>query len=318
MTPFYAQDFLILVVDDVSQNLQVLGEMLEQVGYETTFAVSGYQALERVKTAKPDLILLDLMMPEMNGLEVCEKLQVNPGLAEIPVIFLTASQEQAHLLLAFEKGAVDYVTKPFNAPELLARVRTHLELKYTRDKLKELLQEQEKLSKELERLATTDPLTGVWNRRHLFALAEQEINRAARYQKPFSILMIDIDKFKQINDNYGHSIGDEVLIIMAKVTLQCLRKADFFGRFGGEEFVAVLPETNMDEAAIAADRIRQDIAKIVIYSQQDNQINITVSIGIATYSSEDQTIDTIMQRADQALYLAKSQGRNRVITATYL
>lgn len=317
MTPFSAQDFLILVVDDVSQNLQVLGEMLEQVGYETTFATSGYQALERVKTAKPDLILLDLMMPEMNGLEVCEKLQINPGFAEIPVIFLTASQEQAHLLLAFEKGAVDYVTKPFNAPELLARVRTHLELKYTRDKLKELLNEQEKLSKELERLATTDPLTGVWNRRHLFALAEQEINRASRYQKPFSILMIDIDKFKKINDNYGHCVGDEVLIVMAKVTLRCLRQADFFGRFGGEEFVAVLPETNMDEAAIAADRIRQNIAKIVIYAQQQ-PLNITVSIGIATYSWEDKTIDTILQRADQALYLAKSQGRNRVITTTYL
>jgi len=141
MEPFNPEEFLILVVDDVSKNLQVVGSMLDEVGYATTFATSGKQALERVQTAKPDLILLDLMMPEMDGLEVCAKLKANLEQREIPVIFLTASHEQDHLLQAFELGAVDYVTKPFNAPEMLARVKTHLELKRTRDELKRTLKE---------------------------------------------------------------------------------------------------------------------------------------------------------------------------------
>ncbi|MBD2180932.1 response regulator [Planktothrix sp. FACHB-1355] len=152
MKPFNPEHFLILVVDDISQNLQVIGEMLEDLGYETTFATSGKQALERVQTAQPDLILLDLMMPGMNGLEVCSKLKANPALAELPIVFLTASNEEDHLLQAFDMGAVDYVTKPFKKPELLARVRTHLELKYLREQLKESLQERDLLAQELENL----------------------------------------------------------------------------------------------------------------------------------------------------------------------
>lgn len=141
MQPFNPVDFLILVVDDVSNNLQVLGSILDEVGYSTTFATSGQQALDRIGTAKPDLILLDMMMPQMDGLEVCDRLKSNPETREIPIVFLTASQEAEHLLEAFEKGAVDYVTKPFNTGELLARVRNHLELKHTRDQLRITLQE---------------------------------------------------------------------------------------------------------------------------------------------------------------------------------
>lgn len=141
MQPFNPAEFLILVVDDVSKNLQILGSILDEVGYSTTFAISGIQALERLDTAKPDLILLDMMMPDMNGLEVCSILKSDPDTAEIPVIFLTASQETEHILQAFDKGAVDYLTKPFNTRELLARVRNHLELKHTRDQLKKALKE---------------------------------------------------------------------------------------------------------------------------------------------------------------------------------
>jgi CheY-like chemotaxis protein/HPt (histidine-containing phosphotransfer) domain-containing protein len=141
MTLFNPQEFLVLIVDDVSKNLQVVGSILDDAGYSTTFAPSGRQALERVETASPDLILLDLMMPEMDGLQVCEHLKAEPKWQEIPIIFLTASHEKEHLLLAFEKGAVDYVTKPFNSAELLARVKTHLELKHTRDELKKTIVE---------------------------------------------------------------------------------------------------------------------------------------------------------------------------------
>ncbi|MGE5657702.1 MAG: diguanylate cyclase [Actinomycetota bacterium] len=314
MTLFKPEEFLILVVDDVNQNLQVVGEILEKVGYGTTFATSGMQAIERIKTANPDLILLDLMMPGINGLEVCEKIKSNSEFVNIPIIFLTASQDENHLLEAFEKGAVDYVTKPFKTPELLARVRTHLELKYTRDQFKKLLDEQAILTEELEKLATTDPLTGVWNRRHLFALAEREITRVHRYNRPLSLLIIDIDHFKIINDTYGHAGGDEVLAILAKTVLNCLRKADFFGRFGGEEFVAFLPETTLKTAVAAAERIRENLANIVI-SVDEQQIRITVSIGVASYQKEDLTIDALLQRADKALYQAKNQGRNQVAAA---
>ncbi|MUH01409.1 diguanylate cyclase [Scytonema sp. UIC 10036] len=314
MTLFHPEDCLILVVDDVSKNLQVIVEILQTKDYEATVASSGQQALERVKAAKPDLILLDLMMPEMNGLEVCEKLKADPEFAEIPIIFLTASTEQEHILQAFEKGAVDYVTKPFHAPELLARVRTHLELKYAREQLKKLLHEQKEFIQELERLATIDPLTQVFNRRHLFALAEQELNRSQRYSSIFSVLILDIDHFKQINDIYGHAVGDRVLTSMAQTVLNCLRTVDFFGRFGGEEFVAFLPERDIDVAITVAERIRENLEKTAILVQEQ-QIFITVSIGVASYNLADETVDVIIQRADKALYHAKNQGRNRVVAA---
>jgi diguanylate cyclase (GGDEF)-like protein len=252
------------------------------------------------------------MMPEIDGLEVCERIQSNPELVDIPIIFLSASQEEDHLLKAFEKGAVDYVTKPFNTPELLARVKMHLELKYSRQQLKKLLQEQIKLVGELERLANTDSLTGIWNRRYLFMIAEQEIKRIQRYNLAFSLLLIDVDHFKKINDNYGHNIGDEVIIFMTKIVTSNLRHADCFGRFGGEEFVVLLPETNMDEAIVVAERIRENISNQSI-TFEDQQISITISIGVSSYDVGDKSIDSIIQRADQALYQAKNQGRNRVV-----
>ncbi len=314
MKQFNPEDFLILVVDDINQNLQVIGEILEKIGYDTTFATSGEQALERVQSAQPDLILLDLMMPGINGLEVCQQLKTNPKFEEVPIIFLTASNEKEHLLAAFDKGAVDYVTKPFNAPELLARVRTHLELKKTREELKAALYEQSRLIEKLEKLATTDPLTGIWNRRYLLSKAEYELDRAIRYQSPFSVLTIDLDKFKQINDLYGHALGDEVLIDVTKNILKLLRKVDCFGRMGGEEFAILLPETDILLAVNVAERIRQQIANLV-FNTGDAVLQITSCIGVANYilGNKYETVDAILQRADKALYQAKKQGRDRVI-----
>lgn len=312
MNLFNPEECLILVVDDVKMNLQVMANILDHEGYEVTLVSNGYQALERVYSAQPDLILLDLMMPEISGLEVCEKIQADPDLADIPIIFLSASQEQEHLLEAFEKGAVDYVTKPFNTAELLARVKMHLELKYSRQKLKKLLEEQVELVQQLERLANTDALTGIWNRRYLLTIAAQEINRSQRYNFSFSVLLIDIDYFKKINDTYGHNVGDEVIIFMTQIVIDNLRKPDCFGRFGGEEFVVLLPETDTDEALIVAERIRSSIQNQSI-TVEDKKVSITISIGVSSYYLGDKTIDAIIQRSDQALYQAKNQGRNRVI-----
>lgn len=305
MKDFNSSDFLILVVDDISSNLQIIGEILDNAGYATTFAISGKQALERISKAHPDLVLLDLMMPEMNGLRVCEILKSDADYCDIPIIFLTASNEQNHLLQAFEKGAVDYITKPFNFRELLARVKTHLELKYTRDKLKKALAE-------LEKLATTDPLTGISNRRYLLALGEREFRRVCRYNRPFSILMLDLDRFKNINDTYGHEIGDDVLKKIAKVTANALRSVDSFGRFGGEEFVVLLPETNLKDAIEVAERIGQNIAEMQFF-HLEKMIGVTTSIGVSSYQVGDRRIDDIIRRADKGLYQAKRSGRNRVI-----
>jgi diguanylate cyclase (GGDEF)-like protein len=317
---FNPEDFLILVVDDIRKNLQLLIEILDDHGYGTTFAMSGNQALERVKVTQPDLILLDLMMPEMNGLEVCEILKKDENTAEIPVIFLTASNGTDHLVKAFESGAVDYVIKPFKTPELLARVKTHLELKNTKDKLK-------KAYEEMKIIASTDELTGIANRRSIFDCGKQEFERSKRYKSPFSLLMIDIDKFKNINDTYGHDIGDEALKMMVEITLHCLRKVDYIGRLeteeealakkshlgrlGGEEFVVILPETNLEGGYKAAIRVCEAMRETSL-PVGDKNVSITVSVGVASYDSKDTTLDDLLKRADLALFAAKDNGRNRV------
>ncbi|NET89851.1 MAG: diguanylate cyclase [Kamptonema sp. SIO1D9] len=313
MNKFNSKDFLILVVDDLNQNLQVIGDILENEGYETTFATSGEQAITRVQTAEPDLVILDLMMPEINGLEVCRILKQELKLHEIIVVFLTASNEKKYLIKAFEMGAVDYITKPFHAAELLARVKNHLELKQTRDELNKVLEQQKHLIEKLEKLATTDPLTGILNRRHFFNIANKEIDRYHRYNCNFSLLMLDIDHFKHINDSYGHSLGDEVLKSMTQTVLKSLRKADSFGRFGGEEFAILLPETDLETATEVAERIRKTIAKLTI-STVDKLVKITVSIGVTTCKMKDESLEILLQRADKALYQAKKLGRDRVVT----
>jgi diguanylate cyclase (GGDEF)-like protein len=306
--PFSLEDCLILVVDDVPNNLKIVGEMLDQAGYATTFATSALQAIDRVKTIQPDLILLDLMMPEMNGLEACEILKLDLACQDIPIIFLTASNECEHLLQAFNHGAVDYITKPFYKPELLARVKTHLMLKHTTYALKGALAE-------MERLAKTDALTGVLNRRNLFEVAERELDRARRYGCAFSILMLDIDHFKHINDTYGHLIGDMVLQQLAATIRDALRKVDELGRYGGEEFAVILPETGIQQAIDVAERIQELIAKLVLLVE-DGPVCITVSIGIATYEATDQTLYPLFERADKALYQAKQSGRNTYCVMT--
>jgi diguanylate cyclase (GGDEF)-like protein len=308
MTNFNPTDFLVLVVDDAATNLQVVGEMLDLAGYGTTYATSGEQALQRLTTLTPDLILLDLMMPDLSGIEVCEKLQAQPQWQDIPVIFLTASNQKTHLIDAFAKGAVDYVTKPFEPVELLARVKVHLELKQTRDTLLKTLEQ-------LHRLATTDALTGVANRRLLFELGHKMLGATQRHNQPLSLLMIDIDHFKQINDTYGHPVGDQVLQKLVEALQENLRQEDLLGRLGGEEFTAILPLTDLDSAHAVAERCRQQVAALDIQPAllQHSSIHITISIGVAARCAQDTTIDSLISRADHALYEAKRQGRNQVV-----
>ncbi|WP_072619801.1 diguanylate cyclase [Spirulina major] len=302
LTSFDPSHFLIMVVDDTPPNLKVMGSILESVGYKTTFAISGQQVLDRLATLKPDLILLDWMMPEMDGLEVCQKLQRHPDYSHIPIIFLTARQDRESCVQAFNSGAVDYITKPFNRSELLARVRTHLRLKDLSDRLQKSLTE-------VEILARTDSLTGILNRRSLFEFAAAEFQRAHRYDVIFSVIIFDVDHFKTVNDRYGHLIGDVVLkVIAAKVQSQ-LRSLDGFGRYGGEEFVIVLPESNLTAAATLGNRLCTSLSTLKL-PDLDPAPQITASFGVATYTATDHSIDDLFSRADQALYYAKQAGRN--------
>ncbi|MBE9142920.1 diguanylate cyclase [Planktothrix mougeotii] len=299
---FIPENFLILIVDDITQNLKLVGQMLTEAGYNTTFATSGFQALNRLKNNQTDLILLDLMMPEMDGLEVCQVIKNTPQFQDIPIIFLTASHEEESLVNAFEMGAVDFITKPFIKTELLARVKTHLTLKHTTDILKNTLLQ-------LEQLSQLDSLTQILNRRSFFKVAEVEFNRSIQQGKIFSLLILDLDHFKQINDQYGHLMGDRALITFTSVIRNYLREADYFGRYGGEEFVILLLDTNLEDAVKIAQDICRLIADLSIPTQKDD-LKMTVSIGIAISEPQDTRLEDILSRADQSLYQAKAQGRN--------
>ncbi|MFM8309772.1 MAG: diguanylate cyclase [Microcystis aeruginosa] len=304
MIKFCPEDCLVLVVDDVGKNLQLAVNILDSAGYTTISASSVKQAIERVKTANPDLILLDLMMPEMGGIELCKRLKSDNLYAHIPIIFVTDSKEKEDIVNAFNSGAVDYINKPFHSWELLARVKIHLELKKTQEELKNI-------NSQLERLVRTDSLTGVNNRREILALGEKELQRCRRYHRYFSVLVIDIDHFKHINDTFGHILGDKTLITVAGAIKNCLRQVDSFGRFGGEEFVAILPETNLEDAATTAQRICQVINELNIEIDRQ-KVRVTASIGVATFSPEDNNLEAVIERADHAMFAAKNQGRNRV------
>jgi diguanylate cyclase (GGDEF)-like protein len=297
--------FSILAIDDSTVNLKLVQKVVEKGGYKCLLCSDSEEAFYFLENHNIDLILMDLMMPTIDGLQLCSKIKSDPKFQEIPIIFITANYEKENLIQAFDLGAVDYINKPFYPKELLARIKTHLELKYTRDQLQKTLTE-------VEKLATTDYLTGIPNRRHFYTLAEREFRIASRRQHSFSLLVIDLDKFKTINDNYGHPVGDEAIKLSAQEIINSLRQEDLCSRWGGEEFVVLLSDTNMDEAKIVAERIRNKISQLKL-EVNDKNLTITVSIGLTIYHPNDSSLDAVFQRADQALLQAKNNGRNRVI-----
>ncbi len=306
----------ILVVDDNPQNLRLLIAILSMRGYKVRPAPSGSIALESAFSTPPDLILLDIMMPEMNGYEVCQKLKESELTSSVPVIFISAIDAVADKVKAFEMGAVDYITKPFQAEEILARVNTHLSLRRTQKMLEEeieLRKESEErlkvISLKYQKMATQDYLTGVSNRRYFMERAQEELIRANRYKHPLTFMMMDIDHFKRINDTYGHHAGDQVLKNVASICTDNLRVHDLFGRIGGEEFSAMLPETNLNDAMVVAERIRKSIEEAE-WAIDGKKVSCTISIGMSQLNDDSETLDNLMKKADEALYLAKSSGRN--------
>ncbi|MGD1716169.1 GGDEF domain-containing response regulator [Dapis sp. BLCC M172] len=419
MKNFVASDFSILIVDYHPENLKLLGNVLVKAGYNLNFATNCQEARQKISHLHPNLILFDLKVAEDNGCGVCHQLQEDLKHQHIPMIFMTVNKERKYLNYNFELGVIDYLQKPFDYEEVLAKVKTHLIIKQKSDELKEseaklntiithlydgiliidrhgvvkfanpaaarifgqpleallnhslgipiltsdkalldfihpngklgvaeitvgktewqgetvdiiclrdvsdrqkvmeelevALTKQKELSEELEKQATTDGLTNIYNRRQIMKLAAQEFDRSIRYQHPFSILMMDIDKFKIINDTYGHQIGDRVIIEMVKAVLKNIRKVDILGRLGGDEFMAILPETNQKQAVEVAERICLGMREIEITFEAEI-IKVYTSIGVASYSEEIINLEDMISYADKALYQAKRGGRNQFCT----
>lgn len=293
---------IILIVDDVPLNVQILAEALAAT-YRIKVANNGKDALMIAqREPRPDLILLDVMMPEMDGFEVCRRLKSESITQKIPVIFVTAKNTDSDEELGLNLGAVDYITKPFVIPVTKARIRNHILLKQQADLL--------------ESLSMMDALTGVSNRRRFDETLMLEWKRAAREATAISLIMIDIDCFKQYNDHYGHGAGDVCLqMVAAELASGVVRPSDLVARYGGEEFAVILPDTQHDAALQIADRLRDRVEKMVLpHAYSEAAAVVTISVGVASEDSvtENSLMKNLSEAADRALYQAKAKGRNRV------
>jgi len=307
----------ILVVDDVPVNIQLLNTYLTAEGHEVISAGDGDKAIEVAKASKPDLILLDVMMPKMNGFDVCRYLKTDPETKFIPVIMVTALNELEDKIKGMDSGADDFLSKPFNKLELLARVRSLLRIKYLHDELQQKVEELQKAKEELRQLAITDGLTGLYNYRYFKEQLQQELSRAVRHGLNVSLIMIDIDHFKHYNDTNGHPAGDVILKSIGGLLRDNIRNIDLAARYGGEEFSLVLIETNKAAAKIVAEKIRRLIERQKFDCESKQPLGkITISTGIATFPEDGKEFDDLVSSADQRLYKAKQAGRNTVFAET--
>ncbi len=323
----------ILVVDDSRIVRAMVSDVLRAEGYRVREASDGREALARIQESRPDLVLLDVMMPEMDGYEVCRALRRNEREEEyIPILMLTAKGEVEDLARGLAAGADDYIAKPFDNLELLARVKSllriralqkrlyqqNLELEAKNQQLEALTRQLDAANQELRLLSVTDGLTRAYNHRHFQERLRTEYARASRHGEPLACVMIDLDHFKRINDTYGHPIGDRVLVWLVGILKDGVRSEDLVARYGGEEFVLLLPNTDATRARNLAERLRKRIAsEPVPLAEGDGRLRVTVSMGVADYrpGEVDRTPDELLKAADEALYRAKAHGRNRVEVA---
>jgi diguanylate cyclase (GGDEF)-like protein len=293
--------YTVLIVDDEPLNIELLGQTLSDSA-EIIFATTGAEALRIAADQLPDLILLDVLLPDIDGYEVCSRLKEDPKTKSIPVIFVTAMDQEEDETRGLEIGAIDYITKPFRPPIVRARVSNHLELKLYRDML--------------ETLSAIDGLTGIANRRRLDETLEREWRRAQRLCAPISLVMMDIDHFKEYNDNYGHMAGDECLRLLTRCFAENLKRpGDLVARYGGEEFTCVLPDTAAEGASRLASLLREKVDDLAIpHAFSPAADHVTISAGSATmFPAPDQESKELILKADQALYAAKAGGRNCIV-----
>lgn len=294
--PAFSERAVILVVDDQPINIQVIYQILGQ-DYKILMATSGAQAIKVCTDSMPDLVLMDVMMPEQDGLETCRLMKAQDTIADIPVIFVTGVQQQEDEDACWQAGAVDFIQKPVNANTLCHRVNAHLTLKKQSDLLRSL--------------AFMDGLTSVFNRRYFDQFLPKQLAACKRHGAPLALLLIDIDHFKLYNDHLGHLAGDDALRRVAQAMKACcLRPNDLIARYGGEEFVAVLPDTTAEGAVFVAQKILAAVKTLAIVHPASKHRIISVSIGIAITEPHSSYTADITERADKQLYLTKQNGRN--------
>jgi diguanylate cyclase (GGDEF)-like protein len=338
----YSQD-IILIIDDNPMNIDILFDLLNDQAFKVLVAKNGKVGLERAIKILPSLILLDIIMPEMDGYEVCRCLKQNEITKHIPVIFMTSLAETSDKVKGLNLGAVDYITKPIQQDEVIARINVHLQIQHLTQalkaqnerlhreiKIRQDIQKQlrdtnlaltrsqnqlQKLNQELQHLVNLDGLTQIANRRRFDQYLNQEWNRMRREKKPLSLIICDVDYFKKYNDFYGHQLGDDCLKKIANaITLNLKRPGDLVARYGGEEFGIILPHTDQKGAFYLAQNIQLLLQQLAIV-HQPSPINdcVTISMGIATIiPNSNYEVTDLIKFADQALYSAKNQGRDRI------
>lgn len=297
----------ILIVDDSKSIREELKRFLADEGVVADIreATNGLEGFRFLLDQPTDLVLCDLVMPQFDGFKFLQMCASRPELAEVPILMLTAIGDVDQKIRVLSSGASDYITKPFHPGELAARVKVHLKIKALQTELRQ------KNALLLE-LSTTDGLTKIYNRRHFLELARKEFDRSARMGLALSLLLFDVDRFKDINDTRGHAVGDEVLVALCGAVQETLRDYDIFGRYGGDEFVVLYPQTDIDPATRVTERIETAIGAIRLPALGDARVSI--SGGLVAKSPSLPDLESLLKAADEALYVAKSQGRGRVST----
>ncbi|MFH0998233.1 MAG: response regulator [Pseudomonadota bacterium] len=310
-----------LVADDNIVARKIASLCLSREGIEVHEAEDGGQACEIMRTSgdKMDIVITDLVMPNMDGMQLCRHIRQDLGRQDIPIIVLTAMSDLSEILEVFKVGASDYLIKPFAKEELLARINVHIERNKVNRELRETITLLKEANEKVEKMSVLDPLTGCYNRGFLNKQIEMEIKRSIRYGKPLSIILSDIDHFKKVNNAFGHQAGDAVLVRFVETLKNVIRgDVDWIARFGGEEFLVILPETTVSNAGIVAEKLRIAVSHEPICCE-DVQISITSSFGVAGIDSVAQptppSFEQILKIADENLYQAKKEGRNKVISS---
>lgn len=323
----------ILIVDDYEDNIAITSMILQKEAYDIISASNGEEALKKAKKDLPDVILLDVLLPELDGFEVCRRLKKDPTTQDIPVLFLSAHYKDIDSISkGLSLGAEDYLGKPFSSVELRARVSTLARLKSNTDQLsaknleleaanKALALSNEKLmaaQNALEHMAITDPLTGLNNRRYFTERMAEAFYRIGRQEDiSLHLAMFDLDHFKIVNDTYGHQAGDMVLVEFANILRKTVRKADVTARLGGEEFIVAMQGTSVERARKVAERIRKEVANFKFETKTET-FTLTTSVGMASFPElkmKTPTLDKLLHAADEALYFAKNNGRNQLQVA---
>ena len=296
----------ILIVEDSRSVREEIRQVLQEAGVEAAFyeAENGLDGFKIMMDHPLDLVFCDLVMPQMDGLKFLQMRSSREEMQEVPVVMLTAVGDVDQKIKVLSAGANDYITKPFHPGELVARAKVHLKVKQLQDELRQknaLLME----------LSTTDSLTKIYNRRHFLDLARREMERSERLGLQAALMIFDVDHFKGINDLFGHQLGDLVLVEICNTVGGCLRDYDIFGRYGGDEFTLLFPQTSITRALKTGERIEEAVQELVLKELPGERF--TISGGMVSNSTAGEDLESLLRRADQALYLAKSEGRARVV-----